>query len=61
MTMTMMMMMMITTSSNATTEPNIPTPAKIEKLIKDFKTHQCALDFDHGFIAATIVKKEKVR
>ena len=50
--------MMMTTSL---CKPNIPTPVKIEKLVKDFKTHQCALDFDHGFIAATIVKKEKVR
>jgi len=50
--------MMMTTSL---CKPNIPTPVKIEKLVKDFKTHRCALDLDHGFIAATIMKKEKVR
>jgi len=61
--MTMMMTTTTTTmtSSNATTEPNIPTLVKIEKLVNDFKTHWCALDFDHGFIAATIMKKKKVR
>ena len=52
------MTMMTMTSSNATTEPSIPTPVKIEKLMKDFKTHGCALDFVHGFIAATVKKKE---
>jgi hypothetical protein len=27
------------------------TPMKIEKLVKEFKTHHCALDFDYSFIA----------
>jgi hypothetical protein len=26
------------------------TPMKIESLVKDFKTHRCAFDFDKGFI-----------
>jgi hypothetical protein len=26
------------------------TPMKIEKLVKEFKTHQCALDFEHKYI-----------
>ena len=26
------------------------TPMKIEKLVKEFKTHRCALDFDYSFI-----------
>jgi hypothetical protein len=30
-------------------------PDKIESLIKDFKTHRCALDFDKGFIKATML------
>jgi len=53
-----MLNIMTMTSSNATTEPSIPTPDKIEELMKDFKTHWCALDFVHGFIAATVKKKE---
>jgi hypothetical protein len=31
------------------------TPVKIEKLVKAFKTHRCALDFDKGFIKANII------
>jgi len=34
------------------------TPMKIESLVKDFKTHRCALDFDKGFIKTVITKKE---
>ena len=26
------------------------TPMKIEKLIKEFKTHRCALDFEYKYI-----------
>jgi hypothetical protein len=36
------------------------TPMKIESLVKDFKTHRCALDFDKGFIKTVITKKEVV-
>ena len=32
-------------------------PVKIEKLVKLFKSHRCALDFDRGFINATVVVK----
>ena len=32
-------------------------PVKIEKLVKLFKTHRCAMDFDWGFINATVVVK----
>ena len=35
------------------------TPVKIKKLVKEFKTHQCALDFHKGFITAIIVKQEQ--
>ena len=35
------------------------TPAKIEKLVKEFKTHRCAMDFDRGFIDAVFIKKEE--
>jgi hypothetical protein len=31
------------------------TPDKIESLIKDFKMHRCELDFDKGFIKATMI------
>jgi hypothetical protein len=30
----------------------------IERLMKSFKTHRCALDFDSGFIRSTCVNKE---
>jgi hypothetical protein len=33
--------------------------AKIESMVKDFKTHRCALDFDSAFIKSVITKKEK--
>ena len=35
------------------------TPAKIEQLVKEFKTHHCAMDFDRGFIDAVFIKKEE--
>jgi len=35
------------------------TPAKIEKLVKEFMSHHCTMDFDHGFINAVFVKKEE--
>jgi hypothetical protein len=30
-------------------------PVKIEQMVKLFKTHRCALDFDWGFINSVIV------
>ena len=30
-------------------------PISIEKLVKRFKTHRCALDFDHSFCKATYI------
>ena len=33
-------------------EVDAATPVKIEKMVRQFKTHRCALDFDHGFCAA---------
>jgi hypothetical protein len=44
------------TSNEADT--HLITPMKIEALVKDFKTHRCALDFDKGFIKAVITKEE---
>ena len=41
------------------TDSNVATPVNFEKLLKDFKTHRCALDFDKGFIVALIVKEEE--
>jgi hypothetical protein len=29
-------------------------PVKIEALAKQFKTHRCALDFDHAFIKTVL-------
>ena len=31
------------------------TPVKIEKMVKQFKTHRCALDFDHSFCKAVYI------
>ena len=28
---------------------------EIERLMKKFKTHRCALDFDHGFVKADLI------
>ncbi len=36
-------------------------PVKIEQLAKDFKMHQCALDFDKGFINMVITATGTVR
>jgi hypothetical protein len=36
----------------------VVTPVKIEKLVKAFKTHGCALDFDKGFIKANVIVVE---
>jgi len=35
-------------------QQNIAIPTMIESLVKKFKTHRCALGFDHGFVKATI-------
>ena len=32
-------------------------PIKLEQMVKQFKTHRCAMDFDHGF-CKTIFKEE---
>jgi hypothetical protein len=45
-------------SASSETDTHLITPMKIEALVKDFKTHRCALDFDKGFIKAVITKEE---
>ena len=40
-------------------DTNAATPVNIKKLVKDFKTHRCTLDFDKGFIIALIIKREE--
>jgi hypothetical protein len=40
---------------NKTADTYQITPDKIESLIKDFKMHRCALDFDKGFIKAPMI------
>ena len=52
----------ITVSSNSkeqtSTSDNLAIiPAKLEQMVKKFKTHRCAMDFDHGF-CKTIFKQE---
>lgn len=32
---------------------------KIESMVKEFKTHHCALDFDSAFIKSIIIKQEE--
>ena len=27
-------------------------PSKLEQMVKKFKTHRCAMDFDHSFVKA---------
>jgi hypothetical protein len=33
--------------------------AKLEQMVKKFKTHRCTMDFDHGF-CKTIFKQEEL-
>jgi len=40
-------------------DSNTATPVNIEKLVKAFKTRCCALDFNKGFIIASIIKREE--
>ena len=40
-------------------DQNAAVPVKIEALTKQFKTHRCALDFDHGFIKAVLNKSDE--
>jgi hypothetical protein len=42
----------------ATGEKTQLTTVKIEQMVKQFKTHHCAVDFDSTFINSIIVKKE---
>jgi hypothetical protein len=35
------------------------TKVKIEQLVKEFKTHCCAMDFDSSFIKSVMVKMEE--
>jgi hypothetical protein len=35
------------------------TTVKIEHIVKQFKTHQCTIDFDSAFITSVIVKCEE--
>ncbi len=44
-----------TTPVNTTDIP-ISAVVKIEKMVKQFKMHRCALDFDGGFIKSTVLR-----
>ena len=44
-----------TVEENKINEAN-SIPVKIEQMVKQFKTHRCALDFDAGFINSVIMK-----
>ena len=43
------------TTATTSSDAYLIIPDKIESLIKDFKTHRCALDFDKGFIKASMI------
>ncbi len=36
-------------------EHSTADPVSLEKLMKEFKTHRCAVDFDHSFCSAVII------
>jgi len=38
---------------------NTSDTVTIEKLVKEFKTHRCALDFDHNFCHAVVIDLTK--
>jgi hypothetical protein len=42
-------------------QKEIAIPTMIESLVKKFKTHRCTLDYDHGFVKATIKEERKRR
>jgi hypothetical protein len=46
-------------TSTEQSETYLITPMKIESLVKKFKTHRCALDFDKGFIKAAITTADE--
>jgi hypothetical protein len=37
---------------------NIACPVNVEKILKKFKMHRCAMDFDNTFCKATVTKSE---
>jgi hypothetical protein len=37
---------------------NTSCPVNIEKILKKFKMHRCAMDFDNAFCKATLTKSE---
>jgi hypothetical protein len=37
---------------------NTSCPVNVEKILKKFKTHRCAMDFDNAFCKATFMKSE---
>ena len=47
--------------TQASNQQNIVIPTMIESLVKKFKTHCCALDFNHGFIKAATKQDEEQR
>ncbi len=36
------------------------TPSKLEQMVKKFKAHRCAMDFDHSFIKAIVFLVENI-
>jgi hypothetical protein len=36
-------------------QKNLQHQSKLKKIVKEYKTHRCALDFDKGFIKANII------
>jgi hypothetical protein len=48
----MMRQEQLTGSSSSTLDSAAASPVNVEKLLKKFKTHRCAMDFDHAFCSA---------
>ena len=48
------------TDSDSTTDfDSNATPVKVEKLLKRFKTHRCAMDFDSTFCKAVFCNDDE--
>jgi hypothetical protein len=41
-------------------DETIATPVKVEKVLKEFKTHRCAMDFDSNFCKAVFLDDHEV-
>ena len=44
-----------TTSPTSDFDNTTASPVKVEKMLKEFKTHRCAMDFDSSFCKAVFL------